>query len=137
MQVILQHCILGWLIPGNTRSKCFLLSLTGFAWEFQNKILVGYYKTAMILISGLNATDKKPMYKMPLTFVFGIWDFWFWGENFLLWLWVLAFHKLAFCPKIHDFMCQYLVQNITELKCLYCLLISGDVGHGQAIGSLL
>ena len=37
------------------------------------------------LVSGLNATDKTPMYEMPLTFVFEVWElaFWGWGEHFL------------------------------------------------------
>ena len=60
--------------------------------------------------SGLNATDKTPMYEMPLTFVFGVWGlgFWGWGEHFLYWgfgCWrfdprATAFHKtsnLRFC----------------------------------------
>ena len=33
------------------------------------------------LVSGLNATDKTPIYEMPLTFVFGGWGF----EHFLYW----------------------------------------------------
>ena len=31
-----------------------------------------------ISISGLNATDKTPMYEMPLIYVFGGWGIWQW-----------------------------------------------------------
>ena len=39
------------------------------------------------MVSMLNATDKTPMYEMPLIFVFGVWGLglWGWGEHFLYW----------------------------------------------------
>ena len=43
------------------------------------------------MVSGLKATDKMPMYEMPLAFVFGVL-----GSIFLYW----GFWVLAFCPKI-------------------------------------
>ena len=37
------------------------------------------------LVSALNATDKTPPFEMPLSFVFEVWGwaFWGWGEHFL------------------------------------------------------
>ena len=55
-------------------------------------------------VYGLYATDKTPMYEMPLIYVFGGWGlgFWGWGKHFFV-LGVLSngIFSLAFCPQIH------------------------------------
>ena len=42
-------------------------------------------------VSGLNATDKTPVYEIPLHFGFRVWD----GHFF-----VLGFWRMAFCPEM-------------------------------------
>ena len=44
-------------------------------------------------VSGLNATDKTPMYEMPLNYVYGILGL---GRTFF----ALGFSAMAFCPEI-------------------------------------
>ena len=49
-------------------------------------------------VSGDNATDKTPMYEMPLIYVYGGWGFGVWKGNFcVLGVGILS---LVFCPKI-------------------------------------
>ena len=36
------------------------------------------------VVSGLNATDKTPMYEMPLIYVFGVWGFGVWVSIFCI-----------------------------------------------------
>ena len=50
-----------------------------------------------MMVSGLNATEKVPMYEMPLTYVFGGLGFSGWGEYFLYW--GNGILSLAFCPR--------------------------------------
>ena len=42
--------------------------------------------TQLVMVSGHNATDKMPVYEMPLTFVFGVsgWGFESLGEHFCI-----------------------------------------------------
>ena len=53
-------------------------------------------------VSDHNATDKKPMYEMPLTFVFGVRGLGFWGWESIFNIGVLGVGvlSLAFCPEI-------------------------------------
>ena len=44
----------------------------------------GHFINCIIMVFGLNATDKTPIYKMPLTFEFGV-GVLGWKENFLYW----------------------------------------------------
>ena len=53
------------------------------------------------LVYGHNATDKTPMYEMPLTFVFGGWGFGVMG----------AFFVLAFCQLILLGLAQHLLNH--------------------------
>ena len=43
------------------------------------------------MVSGLNATEKTPIYEMPLTFVFGGWGFGVGEHFFVLGFWGLTF----------------------------------------------
>ena len=49
------------------------------------------------MVYGLNATDKTPMYEMPLTFVL-----WFWGRGSIFCVGVMGVSvlSLAICPEI-------------------------------------
>ena len=50
----------------------------------RNFQLTGHINFLKVLASGHNATDKTPMYEMPLIYVFGVGGlgFWVWGEHF-------------------------------------------------------
>ena len=54
------------------------------------------------MVSGLNAMDKTPMYKMSLIYVFGFWGLGSWASFFLIVLGVLGngILPLTFCPEI-------------------------------------
>ena len=71
-------------------------------------------------VSGHNATDKMPMYEMPLNFVFGGWVLWL-GEHFLYWgfgCWhfVIGILSLPFCPKIVQYLQPVLCNPVFHCK---------------------
>ena len=53
------------------------------------------------VVSGHNATDKTPMYEMPLICVSGF-LFWGLGEHFLYWGFGFGVLSLAFCAEIAE-----------------------------------
>ena len=50
---------------------------------------------SLSMVSGQNATDKTPMYDMPLISMFGVWG----RAFFVLGFWVLAFFHWCFVPR--------------------------------------
>ena len=62
-----------------------------------------HYCDGMEMVSGLNAMDKTPMYKMPLIYVFGVWGlgFWDWGSIFCTLVSGVGILSLAFCQEIY------------------------------------
>ena len=51
-------------------------------------------------VSCLNATDKTPMYEMPLIYVFGCWGFRVGVSIFCIGILGNGILSLAFCPEI-------------------------------------
>ena len=61
----------------------------------QNRVLSHHYHKCLHAVSGLNATDKMPMYEILLTFVWGVW-------GFRSIIWVLAFwHRCFVLSSLH------------------------------------
>ena len=51
-------------------------------------------------VSGLNATDKTPMYEMPLIYVFGVWRLGLGWALFVVGFWAMAFCHWRFVPRL-------------------------------------
>ena len=52
------------------------------------------------MVSGQNATDKTPMYDMPLIFMFGVWGFGDGKSIFRIGVLGVSVLSLVFCPEI-------------------------------------
>ena len=57
-------------------------------------------KVYLTVVSGLNATDKTPMYEMPLTLVFAVGFVWVRACIFCIGVLSTGILSLAFCPEI-------------------------------------
>ena len=56
----------------------------------------------VMLVSGHDATDKIPMYEMPMIFGFGGWGYWVKESIFCIGVEGVSILSLAFCPKISN-----------------------------------
>ena len=81
-------CIIIPVIPLHRR--LFVLNKTQLLSESSIMMLT---KSVVMTISGLNSTDKTPMYEMPLIYVIGVMGL---RRAFF----VLGFWAMAFCPGI-------------------------------------
>ena len=63
--------------------------------------------------SSLNATDKKPMYEIPPTFVYGGLRFWNWGSIFCIGVLGNGILLLALCPKVVNIKLTYTVNRFS------------------------
>ena len=74
-------------------------------------------------VSGHSATDKTPMYEMPLIYVFGGWGFGVGESTFCIGVLGNGILSLAFCPEIGFLVLHQLtVQASTASLFLCCKL---------------
>ena len=77
-----------------------------------DNLAVSIYVPPSPVVSGHNASDKTPMYEMPLIFVFRVRVLGLGRAFFVLGFWVLAF-----CPEILAYRCHCQMTSVSRVGC--------------------